>query len=159
MMADGKATNCVTRAPTPAAWNRYRYHGTVAGSYGDDGVDAVDVEENAIMKTSSTRSCDDAAARVQKPGEGLGDVVQDAPLPRARAPAVALLVGAKQRNGERQPPCAGDDKRQTRAGKGIQAQDAGAAEDEGDAQDEGNGGAHVPQANRKSSPGPCVRPW
>ena len=58
--------------------------------------------------------------------------------------AVALLVGAKQRNGERQPPCAGDDKRQTRAGKGIQAQDAGAAEDEGDAQDEGNGGAHVP---------------
>ncbi len=79
-MADGKATNCVTKRQHQLRGIDAQ-RGAVAGSHGDDGVDAVDVEEKRDHEDQQHAVVRDAAARVQKPGEGLGDVVQDALRP------------------------------------------------------------------------------
>ena len=154
-MADGNATNCVTsRARTSWVESMPRL-GTVTRRHGDDGVHAVDVEEERDHEDEQDAIARDAAHGGEQPGERLCDVRQD-PAARIALLAVTLLVGAQQGHGERQPPQAGDDKSEPRAGERVETQDARPAENERDAEDERDGRAHVTPCVTRA--GDCVHP-
>ena len=96
-------------------------------------MDAVDVEEERDHEDEQHAIVRNAAHGGEQALEGEGDIVQNACRAALALLAKTLLIRTQQRDSEREPPCARDEERQTRAGEGIEAKDARPAKDEGDA--------------------------